>query len=798
MIQEAIQVAGGSLTTIASPWSAPAFMKATGNMLQGGKLLPQYRSAWATYFTKFIQAYEREGIPIWGITVQNEPLATQTWESMIYTAEEERDFVRDYLGPTLHDAGLGDTRIIVWDHNRDLITHRANVILGDPDAAKYVWGVGFHWYETWAGGEPMFANVAEVKQAYPEINVLLTEATVEGFDPARYQHWPNAERYGNAIVNDLNAGAVGWLDWNILLDDTGGPNHVGNFCFAPIHADRGTGELIYTPTYYYLGHFARFLRPEAKRISAVSSRSVLQATSFLNPDDQLATVVLNLGDQEISYRLCVGDQEAVATIPPRAIQTLVYDTRSESGWQTDFFDDFDTFNPDNWQDQRIWVNEEDQCYVPNGQFGTREVSDGSLKLKVVNIGEKRPCDNCDKHGQQHPDTQYVAGRICSKNRQEFVKGKWTARLRTWGNGQPGMFPAWWLLGAQNNEPPVQEPDENIPWPLTGSGEIDIFEHHGDGGPDRFTTGAIKSLGEADGGDWWSLRTSIDTTLDDYHEYSVEWAGSDLVYRVDGVEVYRNAGHGDNYPEPMFAILNYAKITDAPMEGEWVMEVDWVKHEFWDDNFAYPDPKSPVNLKLVETDTDVLLSWDPATGDGVHYNVYRANRPGQPGERIAYGLTETRFADAGPGPTQAYYYTLTTGMGCVESRPGDVVHTELPHIPVPARIEAENFAAMSGIETEECGDQGGGLNVGFFDPDDFIEFNIRVDTAGEFTISYRLASLSGSEGFEVVIGDEVVDRQTVAPTGDWQTYATTTSPAFSLNAGDHKLRFRSVGNEWNIN
>ncbi len=248
-------------------------------------------------------------------------------------------------------------------------------------------------------------------------------------------------------------------------------------------------------------------------------------------------------------------------------------------WTVGFLDNFDTFNPENWQDQRIWVNNEKQCYVPDGEFGTREVSNGSLKLKVINIGDVRSCDNLDKFGVQHPETQYVAGRIVSKNRKEFIKGKWTAKLKLSGSGEASMFPAWWLLGAQNNESPVQEDDENICWPLTGSGEIDIFEHHGDGDKNHFTTGAIKSLGECDKGDWQSLRTNIATTLNEYHEYSVEWEGSDLVYRVDGKEVYRNAGEGDKYPEPMFAILNFAKITDSPMEGEWVMEVDWVKHEF---------------------------------------------------------------------------------------------------------------------------------------------------------------------------------------------------------------------------
>ena len=249
-------------------------------------------------------------------------------------------------------------------------------------------------------------------------------------------------------------------------------------------------------------------------------------------------------------------------------------------WQVDFLDNFDTFNKDHWQDQLLWVNNEDQCYVPDNQFGTREVSNGTLKIKVVSVDEPRSCDNEDKFGKKHPDTRYVAGRIASKNRQEFIQGKWTARLKLWGSGKDGMFPAWWLLGARNNEPPVQQADENVCWPMTGSGEIDIFEHHSDGGANHYAARMIKSLGHCDGGDWESMMGVMDADLDDYHEYSVEWQNNDLVYRRDDVEVYRNVDQGNEFPEPLFAILNFAKINDAPMQGEWVMEVDWVKHENW--------------------------------------------------------------------------------------------------------------------------------------------------------------------------------------------------------------------------
>lgn len=794
MIKRAIETAGGELTTMASPWSAPAYMKGRDTMLRGGKLLPRYRDAWARYFARFIQAYEAEGIPIWGVSVQNEPLATQTWESMIYTAEDERDFVRDHLGPTLAAAGLGDRKIVVWDHNRDLVTNRAHTILGDPEAAKYVWGVGFHWYETWAGGEPMHGNVAEVKAAYPDVQVLLTEACVEGFERDRYQHWPNAERYGAAVVGDLNAGAVGWIDWNVLLDETGGPNHVGNFCFAPIHADGG--GLVYTPSYYYLGHFSKFIRPGAERVSAVSSQSKLRTTSFRNPDGSLATVVLNLGDDPVAYRFSVGTREAATTIPPRAIQTLLTDLDAPAGWRTDFLDDFTAFDPENWQDQMIWVNNEGQCYVPDGAERTREVSDGTLKLRVVNVGEQRDCANMSKFGDKHPDTEYLAGRICSKNRREFVKGKWTARLRTWGHAQPGMFPAWWILGAQNNEPPVQEADETVPWPTTGSGEIDIFEHHGDSGVNRFTTGAIKDQGNGEG-DWWSLRTNIEATLDEWHEYSVEWAGSDLVYRVDGVEVHRNPGQGDAYPEPMFAILNYAKITDAPMTGEWVMEVDWVKHESWDERFSQPDPRTPANLQLAESSRSVSLTWERGP-KGERYHVYRASRPGTRGERIAFDLARPRFEDAGPPAGQAAYYTVVAASGCATSPPSETVSTTVPAVLVPARIQAEHFVDMAGAELEACGDAGGGESLGFFDPGDHLEYTIRVDRPGKHHLDLRVASLNGSEGFEVLVDGEVVDTVKVGATGGWQTYTTQRSATFDLKKGEHRLCLRSVGHQWNIN
>jgi glucosylceramidase len=322
-IKQAIAAAGGKLTMYVSPWSPPAFMKTNNDILRGGKLKPEFAQSWANYYVKFIKAYEKEGIPIWGLTIQNEPMATQKWESCIYTAEEERDFLKNHLGPTLKKEGMGDKKIIVWDHNRDLINQRANTIFNDPEASKYAWGLGFHWYETWTGGLPMFENVGNVQKAFPDKNLIFTEGCVEGFDAKKYQFWANGERYGRSIINDFNNGTVAWTDWNILLDETGGPNHVGNFCFAPIHADSKSGNLIYTPSYYYIGHFSKFIRLGAKKITSSASRSALLTTSFMNADGKLVVVVMNQSDAKIAYNLCIGTKAAEVNIQAHAIQTLV-------------------------------------------------------------------------------------------------------------------------------------------------------------------------------------------------------------------------------------------------------------------------------------------------------------------------------------------------------------------------------------------------------------------------------------------------------------------------------------------
>jgi glucosylceramidase len=318
LIRAAMQVAGRPIKLFASPWSPPAWMKTTGQMNFGGKLKPDCRKTWARYYARFVKAYVEEGIPIWGLTVQNEPEATQTWDSCIYTAEEERDFVRDYLGPTLREEGFGHLRLMIWDHNRDRMYERAKVVYDDPKAAQYVWGTAYHWYM----GD-FFDNVQRTHEAYPDKALLFTEGCLE-LGP-HLGEYSQGERYARSIINDLNRWTVGWVDWNMILDEQGGPNHVGNFCAAPVICDTQACDISgvhFQSSFYYIGHFSRFINAGAERVICAPTMDELEATAFRNPDGRVAVVVMNRTDKPIEYALKFNGRAAMVDAPAHSITTF--------------------------------------------------------------------------------------------------------------------------------------------------------------------------------------------------------------------------------------------------------------------------------------------------------------------------------------------------------------------------------------------------------------------------------------------------------------------------------------------
>jgi len=313
-MKRALETAKGNIKIYASPWSPPAWMKTNSDMLYGGKLKPEYYQTWADYFVKYVQAYEQEGTPIWGLTVQNEAAATQVWESCIYTAAEERDFVRDYLGPTLKKNGLSDLKLMIWDHNRGIMYQRAKVVYDDPEASQYVYGMAFHYY---VGDH--YDNVRLVHDAFPDKMLIYTEAGMGGT-------WETGIHVAKNMIIDLNNWTNGWTFWNFLLDEQRGPRHVGGLGgprSSIVTVDTNTGELSFNPPFYCFGHFSRFIKPGAKRIACTSNSDDFLATASINTDDDVAVVLLNQSTADRIFQLWMDGQVVRYLAPPQSLITMV-------------------------------------------------------------------------------------------------------------------------------------------------------------------------------------------------------------------------------------------------------------------------------------------------------------------------------------------------------------------------------------------------------------------------------------------------------------------------------------------
>jgi len=347
MIKEAMAISKDGFKLIASPWTAPIWMKDNKDW-RGGKLLPEYYDTWALFFSKYVDAYKAEGVDIWGFTVENEPLGNDSnWESMHYTPEEMNEFVKNNLGPRLRDDGH-DVKLLGFDQNRDEELKKwVDVMYGDPEAAQYFDGTAVHWYASTYEYFPEALQYAYNKA--PGKHLINTEACVD----AEIPHWqddawywskeatdwgwdwaPDGQkhlhpkyvpvfRYARDIIGCLNNQVDGWVDWNMVLDRQGGPNWAKNWCVAPVIVDPQQDEVYLTPLYYTLAHFSRFIRPGAVRIGFDLQDKSIMATAAQNPDGNIAVVIFNPEETEKTIQLTLDDRNVAFNISAKAIQTVI-------------------------------------------------------------------------------------------------------------------------------------------------------------------------------------------------------------------------------------------------------------------------------------------------------------------------------------------------------------------------------------------------------------------------------------------------------------------------------------------
>lgn len=317
-IKDAERIAKQPIRLFASPWTPPAFMKDNKSMIRGGHLLEEFADSWARYYLRFIEEYRKEQLTIWGVSVQNEPQAVQRWDSCIYSPEEEGNFVKNHLGPVLKNSSAKDVNILIWDHNRDIIVDRIKPILSDPETAKYVWGTAFHWYVSEA-----FENVGKVHELFPDKGLLFTEGCIEDFSTHKYR-WESGERYARNMIGDMLNFCQGYIDWNLFLDNLGGPNHVNNVCDAPIILDIFPEKIILETSYYYIGHISKFVKPGAKRIGLTKNADNLSSIAFKNPNGEIVLVVMNDTNDKQEFTADLTGKTTSYEIPARSIMTIIF------------------------------------------------------------------------------------------------------------------------------------------------------------------------------------------------------------------------------------------------------------------------------------------------------------------------------------------------------------------------------------------------------------------------------------------------------------------------------------------
>lgn len=309
MLEDAKKTAGENLKLMLTPWSPPAFMKTNGKRTGGGKLKPEYRKLWAEYICRYIREFQNRGFEVQRISIQNEPKAVQTWDSCLFTAEEEKSFLRDFLYPAMKSHGFENIEVFIWDHNKERIYERVRDTV-DEETREMVSGAAFHWYS----GDH-FEGLELVRRLYPELKLIMSESCLEYsiFDEKNIESVTN--KLCHEIIGDLNHGMCAFYDWNLLLDEKGVPNHVGNYCHAPFLYDVEKKKLLPQKTQEQYEMFSHFICPGSVRVQTTKFTEQIDTVAYRTPDGRIVLILLNKGKELEAVNIRLGKMVGSLLLP---------------------------------------------------------------------------------------------------------------------------------------------------------------------------------------------------------------------------------------------------------------------------------------------------------------------------------------------------------------------------------------------------------------------------------------------------------------------------------------------------
>ncbi|XP_049820602.1 putative glucosylceramidase 4 [Aethina tumida] len=335
-IQKALQLTKNNLKLFASVWTAPPWMKTNNDYAGIGFLKEEHYQVWANYFIRFFEEYKNNDVDFWAVTTQNEPIDgflpsfLSKINSMGWTTSKMSKWISENFGPTIRNSSFNHLKIIVHDDNRITLA-LLPAILENDEVVQWVDGVGLHWYEDWLLPDSLVENAKSSKK---DLFLLGTEACngymyKMGLDKSvKLGSWNRAEDYINNImkvnVDDINLGVGGWTDWNMILDEQGGPCYINNFVDAPIIVNNSTGEFYKQPMFYALGHFSKFLLPGSIVLDTdVTSEFAIKSVAVLRPDNLTAIIIFNEEEKEATVNINDEKGNVSVQIPAKSINTIL-------------------------------------------------------------------------------------------------------------------------------------------------------------------------------------------------------------------------------------------------------------------------------------------------------------------------------------------------------------------------------------------------------------------------------------------------------------------------------------------
>lgn len=315
MLKDIFEVCEEPPEIMVSPWSPPEYMKTNEKRQRGGHLKEEFYPQWAEYLCQYILALENQGFPVKRMSIQNEANASQKWDSCIYTAEEEKKFLKNALYPALLKHGLTHVEIYLWDHNKERLYERAAEII-DSETEEMVTGMAFHWYS----GDH-FEEMDLVRKTYPNLKLILSESCLEYCKFRSDDVTEGVFSLVHELIGDLNHGMTMFHDWNLCLDETGGPNYVGNFCHAPYLFHREKKRLLPQPTLDCFYHVSHFIRPGSVRIAHSVYTDKIETTAYKREDGSIAMVCLNRTEKQLPVHLRINKKTAEFMLLPQSVTT---------------------------------------------------------------------------------------------------------------------------------------------------------------------------------------------------------------------------------------------------------------------------------------------------------------------------------------------------------------------------------------------------------------------------------------------------------------------------------------------